>query len=116
MAGEGQERRSKHRQEASESSLSWAPIAHQKKLAKRARPNTFREESSPEDSPPRGGSPESLDELECLKIYSPVIQTNREVVNYSKEDPMYLVTLRNKPCCNSSKERCTNERFWTFFH
>jgi hypothetical protein len=29
---------------------------------------------------------------------------------------MNVMHLRNKPCYNSSKERCTDERFWTFFH
>jgi hypothetical protein len=116
MAGEGHERRSKHRQEANWSSSSWAPTAHLKKFAKRARPSTFWEESSPEDSPPRGGSPESPDELECLKIHSLVVHTNREVANYSNEDPMNLVSIRNKPCYNFPKERGTDERFWTFFH
>jgi hypothetical protein len=38
------------------------------------------------------------------------------VVNNSKEDPMNLVSLRNKPCYNFPKERGTDERFWTFFH
>jgi hypothetical protein len=111
MAGEGHERRSKHRQEVGRSSSSQAPTAHPKKLAKRARVNTFQEESSPEDSPPHGGSLESQDELECLKIHSLVIHTNREVINYSKDYPMNLVTLRNKPCYSLPKERGTNERF-----
>jgi hypothetical protein len=116
MAGHGHEQCSKHHQEAGGSSLSWAPTVHPKKLAKRARSSTFLEESSPEDSPPRGGSPESPNEMECLKIHSPVIHTNREVVNYSKEYLMNLVTLCNKPCYSLPKERGTDERFWTFFH
>jgi hypothetical protein len=37
-------------------------------------------------------------------------------VNYSKEDPMNVMHLHNKPCYISSKERGTDERFWTFFH
>jgi hypothetical protein len=37
-------------------------------------------------------------------------------VNYSKEDPLNVVHLRNKACYNLVKERGTNERFWTFFH
>jgi hypothetical protein len=110
-AREGQERRSKQRQETGGSSSTWAPTAYPKKLAKRARPSTLREESSPEDSPPRGGTPEYLDELECMKIKPSVAHTNREVVNYSKEDLMNLVILRNKPCYNFPKERGTNERF-----
>jgi hypothetical protein len=46
-----------------------------------------------------------------LKIHAPIAHTNREVVNYSKEDPVNLVTLRNKPCYSLPKERCTDERF-----
>jgi hypothetical protein len=115
MAGKGHERRSKNHQEAGGSSSSWAPTARPKKLAKRARPISLREESSPLDSPPHGGTPESPDELQCLKIHSPIVHTNREVLNYSKEDPMNLITIRNKPCYNLPKERGTDERFWTFF-
>jgi hypothetical protein len=37
-------------------------------------------------------------------------------VNYSKEDPLNVVHLRNKACYNLVKERGTDERFWTFFH
>jgi hypothetical protein len=105
MAREGQERRSKQCQETGGSSLNWAPTAHPKKLAKRERPSTLREESSPEDSPPHGGTPESPDELECLKIRPPVAHTNWEVVNYSKEDPMNVVTFCNKPCYNWYQRR-----------
>jgi hypothetical protein len=115
MAGEGHEHRSKNHQEAGGSSSSWAPTARPKKLAKRARPISLQEESSPLDSPPHGGTPESPDELQCLKIHSPIVHTNREVLNYSKEDPMNLITIRNKPCYNLPKERGTDERFWTFF-
>jgi hypothetical protein len=46
-----------------------------------------------------------------MKIKPSVAHTNREVVNYSKEDLMNLVILRNKPCYNFPKERGTNERF-----
>jgi hypothetical protein len=63
MAGEGQERCSKHCQEAGGSGSSRAPTALPKKLAKSVRPISLREESSPEGSPPRGGTPESPDEL-----------------------------------------------------
>jgi hypothetical protein len=103
--------RSKHHQDvsASSSGLSTKP----KKLAKRPRPSSFQEESSPEVSPPRGGTP---DEMECLRMHSSEIHTNREIVNYSKEDPMNVMHLHNKPCYSSSKERGTDERFWTFFH
>jgi hypothetical protein len=45
-----------------------------------------------------------------------VIHTNWEIINYSKEDPMNVMYPRNKPCYISSKERGTDERFWTFFH
>jgi hypothetical protein len=116
MAHEGQERCSKQRQETGGSSSSRAPTTHPKKLAKRARPSSFWEESSPEDSPHRGGTPESPDELECLKIHASVTHTNLEVVNYSKDDPMNLITIHNKPCYSLPKERGTDERFWTFFN
>jgi hypothetical protein len=107
----GDEHRLKHCQDvgASSSGLSAKP----KKLAKRPRPISYQEESSPEASPPRDGTP---DETECLKMYPPEIHTNREIMNYSKEDPMSVMYLRNKPCYNSSKERGADERFWTFFH
>jgi hypothetical protein len=68
-------------------------------------------DSSSEDSPPSGGTPESLDETECLKLRSPVSQVNREGVNYNKEDPMNLVSLHSHPCYSSPKERGTDERF-----
>jgi hypothetical protein len=61
-----------------------------KMLAKRWRPSSLREESSLMDSPPRGGTPESSDEVECLKLRPPVVFTNREVVNYNKVDPRKL--------------------------
>jgi hypothetical protein len=34
-----------------------------------------------------------------------MIHINREIMNYSKEDPMNVLHLRNKPCYSSSKER-----------
>jgi hypothetical protein len=46
-----------------------------KQLAKRWRPRTLCEESSPEDSP-RGGTLESFEEFECLKIRPPIAHTN----------------------------------------
>jgi hypothetical protein len=49
-------------------------------------------------------------------MHSLDIHTNWEIVNYSKEDPMNVMHLCNKPYYNSSKERGTDERFWTFFH
>jgi hypothetical protein len=115
MVRESSERHTKHHQDVGGSSTC-APIAKNKKLAKKRRPSNYQEESSPEDSPPHGGTPESPDKLECLKIHSPEVHTNQEIVNYSKEDPMNLMTLHNRPCYNSSKERGTYERFWTFFH
>jgi hypothetical protein len=65
------EHRSKHCQDvgASSSGLSAKP----KKLAKRPRPSSYQEESSPEASPPRRGI---LDEMKCLKMYSPEVHTN----------------------------------------
>jgi hypothetical protein len=38
-------------------------------------------------------------------MYPPVIHTNREIVNYNKEDLMNVMHLHNKPCYSSSKER-----------
>jgi hypothetical protein len=55
-------------------------------------------------------------EFECLKIKAPVCHTNREEVDYNKDDPRNIITLRDKPCYNHVKERGTDERFWTFFH
>jgi hypothetical protein len=107
----GDERHLKHRQDVGASSS--GPSAKPKKLAKRPKPSNYQEESSLEASPPRGGTP---DEMECLKMYPPEIDTNREIMNYSKEDPMNVMHLCNKPCYSSSKERGTDERFWTFFH
>jgi hypothetical protein len=115
MAHEGHECRTKCCQVVGGSSIH-APTARNKQLAKRRRPSSLREESSPEASPPCGGTPESPDEVECLKMRAPVIHTNREIMNYNKEDPMTLMNLQNPPCYNSAKERGTDERFWTFFH
>jgi hypothetical protein len=111
MAREGHERRSKKHQETGGSSSSWAPFVHPKKLAKRERLSSLPEESTPKDSPPHGGTPESPDELECLKIRPLVVYTNLEEVNYNMKDPRNIVTLRNKPCYSSGKERGTDERF-----
>jgi hypothetical protein len=49
-------------------------------------------------------------------MYPPVIHTNREIMSYSKEDPTNVMHLRNKLYYSSSKERGTDERFWTFYH
>jgi hypothetical protein len=102
----GDERRSKHRQDIGASSS--GPSTKPKKLAKWPRQNSYQEESSPKASPPRGGTP---DEIGCLKMYSPEVHINREIMNYSKEDPMNLTTIRNKPCYSLPKERGSDERF-----
>jgi hypothetical protein len=107
----GDERCTKHCQDVDASSS--GPSAKPKKLAKRPRPSSYQEESSPEVSPPRGGT---LDETECLRMYFLEIHTMSEIVNYSKEDPMNVVHLRSKACYNLVKERGTDERLWTFFH
>jgi hypothetical protein len=107
----GDEHRSKHCQDVSASSS--GPSTKPKKLAKRPRPSSYQEESSPEVSPPHGGTP---DETECLMMYSLEIHTTREIVNYSKEGPLNVVHLHNKACYNLVKEWGTDERFWTFFH
>jgi hypothetical protein len=49
-------------------------------------------------------------------MYSPEVHINREIMNYCKEDPMNLITIRSKPFYSLPKERGTDERFWTFFH
>jgi hypothetical protein len=84
MTREGHERRSKHREVAGASGSSRGPVAQPKKLAKRAQPSSLHEDSSPEDSPPHGPTPSSPNEFECLKMRSPKVHTNREVVNYNK--------------------------------
>jgi hypothetical protein len=121
MAHEGHKRRSKYRLEAGGSSSSWGPSAQPKTLTKRQHPSTLCEESSHEDSPPRGSTLDSLEEFKCLKIRPPVAHTNREVVNYNKEnrevvnynkeDLRNIVTLHDKPGYSSAKERGTDERF-----
>jgi hypothetical protein len=107
----GDERHLKHHQDVGASSS--GPSAKPKKLAKRPQPNSYQEESSPEVSPPRGGTP---DETECLKMHSSEIHTAWEIMNYSKEVPLNMVHLHSKACYNLVKERGTDERFWTFFH
>jgi hypothetical protein len=92
MARERHEHHTKHRQDVGGSSTH-APAARNKQLAKRWRSNSHRKESSPDTSPPHGGTPESSDEVECLKMRPSVIHTNRDIVNYSKEDPMTLMNL-----------------------
>jgi hypothetical protein len=49
-------------------------------------------------------------------MYFSEIHTTWEIVNYSKEDPLNVVHLRNKSCYNLVKGRGTDERFWNFFH
>jgi hypothetical protein len=83
------------------------PLPSPKKLAKRPRPSSYQEESFPDVSPPRGGTP---DETECLKMHSPEIHTSREIVNYNNEDPLNVVHLRSKACYNLVKERDTNKK------
>jgi hypothetical protein len=64
----GDERRLKHHQDVGASSS--GASAKPKKLAKRPQPSSYQEESSPEVSPVRGGTP---DETECLQMHSPEI-------------------------------------------
>jgi hypothetical protein len=106
----GDECRLKHRQDAGASSS--GPSTKPKKLAKRPRLSSYQEESSPEVSPPHGGTP---DETECLKMHSLEIHTTREIMNYSKEDLLNVVHLHSKACYNLVKEWGTDERFWTSF-
>jgi hypothetical protein len=93
MTREGHERHSKHREAAGASSSSRAPVARHKKLAKRAWPSSLHEDSTSEDSPPCGATPDSPEEFECLKLRPPEAHTNRGVVNYNKFDPRNIVTL-----------------------
>jgi hypothetical protein len=68
----GDERRSKNRQDVGASSS--GPSTKPKKLAKRPWHSSYQEESSPEVSPPRGGTP---NETECLKMHSLEIHTTQ---------------------------------------
>jgi hypothetical protein len=43
------------------------------------------------------------------------VHGNREVVNYNKVDSTKIVEQRMIPCYNNSKEKGTDERFWTLF-
>jgi hypothetical protein len=65
----------------------------------RPRPRSYQEESSPGASPSHGSTP---DKMECLKMYPPMIHTDWDIMNYSKEDPMNVMHLHNKPCYSSS--------------
>jgi hypothetical protein len=51
-----------------------------------------------------------------LKIKAPGYHINREEVDYNKEDPRNIITLRDRSCYNHGKERGTDERVCTFFH
>jgi hypothetical protein len=102
MMREAHQRRTKHREVAGASGSSRAPSAQ---------PNNLHEDSFPEDSAPRGATPSTPNELECLKMRSPEVFTNRVMVNYNK-----VVELRQKACYTKPKEKGTDERFWTFFH
>jgi hypothetical protein len=55
----GDAHRSKHRQDVGASSS--GPSTKPKKLAKRPRPSSYQKESSPEVSPPRGGTPDEIE-------------------------------------------------------
>jgi hypothetical protein len=85
-----------------------SPSTHPNNLAKRQRPSSLREESSPEDSPPCGGTPNSPEEFECLKIRAPDCHINQEEVDYNKEDLMNIITLWDRSCYNHGKERGTD--------
>jgi hypothetical protein len=58
----GDERCSKHCQDVGASSS--GPSTKHKKLAKRPRPSSYQEESSPEVSPPHGGTLEEMEDDE----------------------------------------------------
>jgi hypothetical protein len=111
MTREAHERCNKHREVAGASNSSRAPSTQPKQLAKRRRPSNLYKDSSPMDSPPHGATLSTPLEIECLKMSPPEVFTNREVVNYNKVDPRSIVTLHQRACYNSSKERGTNERF-----
>jgi hypothetical protein len=38
--------------------------------------------------------------LSASRLRPPVIHTNWDIVNYSKEEPMTLMNLQNQPCYN----------------
>jgi hypothetical protein len=106
MTREGHKRCSKHREAGGASSSSRVPAAKPKKLAKWARPSILHE-----DSLPHAATPNTPDELECLKMRPPIAHTNQKVVNYNKVDPRNIVMLCQRACYKSSKERGTNEHF-----
>jgi hypothetical protein len=94
MTREAHERCTKHHEVVDASSSSRAPSAQPKQLAKRWRPSSIREDSSPEDSPPSGATPSTLKEFECLKMRTSEVFTNRAVVNYNKVESTKVVELR----------------------
>jgi hypothetical protein len=75
---------------ASASGLSQAPTSHSKQLAKRPRPS-LREDSSPNNSPPRQQTPPTPDDNKALEMRAPVVPGNREAFNYKKVDSGEIV-------------------------
>jgi hypothetical protein len=65
--------------------------------------------------PPRDATPPTSEEYDDLKMRVPKIHTNHVIINYNKIDPKSIMTLCEIPCYNKSKERGTDEWFWTFF-
>jgi hypothetical protein len=53
---------------------------------------------------------------EALEMRAPAVRDNWEIVNYNKIDSAKIMEQRQIPCYNSSKEKGTNERFWSYFH
>jgi hypothetical protein len=111
MERQQHERQSKHHEVAGAFGSRWATAAPSKSLAKR--PRHTPQDDSP--SPPRDARPPTSDEYEALKMRSPKVHTNCEIINYNKINPNNIVTLREISCYNNFKERGTDERFWTFF-
>jgi hypothetical protein len=111
MTREGHERRSKHCEVVGASNSSRAPSAQPKQLAKHRRPSNLGEDSSPEDSPPRGAAPSTPKEFECLKMRPSEVFTDREVMNYNKFESSRVAELRQKSCYTKTKERGTDECF-----
>jgi hypothetical protein len=112
MERQQHERRSKHHEAVGASGSSWAPASHSKSLAKGPR-HTPRDDPPP--PPPRDATPPTSEEYDDLKMRVPEIHTNHVIINYNKIDPKSIMTLCEIPCYNKSKERGTDEWFWTFF-
>jgi hypothetical protein len=70
---------------------------------------------TPPPPPPRDATPPTSEEYDDLKMRVPEIHTNHVIINYNKIDPKSIMTLCEIPCYNKSKERGTDEWFWTFF-